>query len=104
MNPSGMYVAAHTSFALANFKLKSANLPRQEWSNFNLIGLFRIQALASDDFGIDFFMGAGYKRNLVVDYDFMGRKNPVNVNQAYGNYYGSSFKFSIGFNLVFGLF
>jgi hypothetical protein len=104
MNPSGLYVAAHSSFAMASLKLKSQNFPRQDWSNFNLVGLLGAQLLVDDIIGLDVFMGAGYKRILITDYSFQGKPTPVNVAQTVGDYYASPFKFAIGFNLVFGLF
>jgi hypothetical protein len=103
--PSGLYVALHSSYSSATIKDKRSVYPQWNYTLFNANVLGGIQALYKDHFGIDFFMGMGYKNNVLAGYDIYGNKR-IEDPADFGHlpYFSSPVKFSMGFSLTFGLF
>lgn len=104
MVPNGFYLALQSSYAAATLKLKSFAYPRQDWTNFNVAGLWGMQLMADDIIGIDFFFGLGYKRNTITEIDDRLQRTALDPRAAVSNFYGSPLKIYFGFNVAIGLF
>lgn len=107
LNPSGMYVSGHFSYASATLKAKRFPVPNTEWTNLTFTARFGMQLIYRDDFGLDGFFGLGYKRNEIFETDYRGNRTKVPLDEfvqdALGRYLASPFKISLGFNFALGL-
>lgn len=106
--PSGMYLSLHGSYAAANLRIIGQPLPRQDWSNLQLMMRLGLQMLNQDRVGLDLFTGFGYKENRAFNTDIRGRTTQLNLKEeigdGLGDYIASPFKFALGFSFTFGLF
>jgi len=107
LNPSGMYVSGHFSYASATLKTKRFPVPSTEWTNLTFTARLGMQIIYKDDFGLDGFVGLGYKRNEIFETDYQGNRIRVPledyVEDFFGAYLASPIKFSLGFNFALGL-
>ncbi|MEX2595611.1 MAG: hypothetical protein WEC59_01685, partial [Salibacteraceae bacterium] len=101
-------IGLHGSYAAARLSVRGQRFPYQDWTNTQITTRLGLNAISSDNMGIDIFVGLGYKRNTALNHDYRGRTTTVDINEAIGggglgNYLVSPFKFSLGFHLTFGL-
>ncbi len=106
--PSGLYVSLHASYAMASLQFQGQPLPRQDWTNFQLMVRLGYQVVSHDHLGFEVFTGLGYKENTAVDFDIRGRRTVLDleetIGEGLGTYIASPIKFAFGFSFLFGVF
>lgn len=108
-SPSGFYLGLHGSYSSATWRPKNIALgvSSQNWTNMNINTKLGLQIMDDERFGLDMFVGLGIKKYIVIDKDYRGNETEIPVESAVegglGSYFASPIKFSLGFNLAFGL-
>lgn len=106
--PSGLYISLHASYATARLQFQGQSLPRQDWTNLQVMVRLGYQVVSKDHIGMDVFTGFGFKENTAVDYDIRGRRSVLDLEEVIGpglgTYIASPFKFALGFSFTLGVF
>ena len=102
--PLGFYVSPHISYSTATFTTRAASVRnvyiQGTHYNINFLLGYQYYSLMFDNLVVDLFMGFGWKENYWEE-NINGVTRSSTLNTANTNYYGSNFKFSLGFNMGF---
>lgn len=103
--PSGLYISLHGSYSSGTLSARNIPVERIEFTHLNTSVIGGMQAMYKDAFGVDFFLGLGYKHNVITYFKPNGTKeflDPVN-DLGFTELYAFPLKLTAGFNLTFGL-
>lgn len=103
--PSGLYVSIHGSYSSGTLSARNIPVERIEFTHLNTSVIGGMQAMYRDALGIDFFLGLGYKNNVITYFKPNGTKeflDPVN-DLGFTPLYTFPVKLTAGFNLTFGI-
>jgi hypothetical protein len=102
--PLGFYVSPHISYSTATFTTRAASVRnvyiQGTHYNINFLLGYQYYSLVFDNLVVDLFIGFGWKENYWEE-NINGVTRSSTLNTANTNYYGSNFKFSLGFNVGF---